>query len=352
MNQELLRRLAEFDTGEAAGVLTLYLDMRPQQTGESPGQRDALIIMRDRLREIERTLKRRDDIDDLHADVARVEAYLATEFPTETQGLAVFACHQAGLFETVESGRPFETQVAFGRRPQLYQLARQIDDLETAVVAVVDTNTARLFVMRTGFMNEVGGPDRRDQDEYHKHKAGGWSQARFQRHIQNNREEFARSAAEAIEALVAREGATRLILAGNEVGVPLLKDALSPKMADILYEEPLRIHIRAGGDAVQSEVAPILEQLEAEQDHTLADRLVEGVRGGGLAVSGMKHTRRALENGQVDTLVLAADCDLTDAQRDDLIQLAATTSAGVEVVEGHETLRELGGVGALLRYQI
>src|SRR5688572_32452690 len=44
-------------------------------------------------------------------------------------------------------------------------------------------------------------------------------------------------------------------------------------------------------------------QLEAEQDHGIADRVIEGVRGGGLAVSGMKRTRRALENGQVDTLV-------------------------------------------------
>jgi peptide subunit release factor 1 (eRF1) len=352
MNEELLRRLAEFDCGEAPGVLSMYLDMRPQQTGESPGLRDALVIMRDRLREIERTLKRREHVDAFQADVARIEQYLETEFPTETQGLAVFACGAAGLFETIESGRAFETQIGFGKRPQLYQLARHMDDLETAVVAVVDTNTARLFLMRTGFMNEVGGPQRDDNGENRKHKAGGWSQSRFQRHIQNNREEFIKTAAEAIEQLVEREGATRLIIAGNEVGLPLLKNALSPKMTELLHDEPVRIHIRAGGDEVQSEVTPILEQLEAEQDRTLADQVVDGVRGGGLAVAGVKATRRALENGQVDTLVLANDFDLADAQRDELIQLAATTSAGVEVVEGHETLRELGGVGAVLRYRI
>jgi peptide chain release factor subunit 1 len=325
--------------------------MRPQSTGESPGQRDALIIMRDRLREIERTLKRRDDLDALRSDVERIESYLATEFATETQGLAIFACSPRNLFETVEAGAPFETQIAYGPRPDLYQLARLVDDLETAVVAVVDTNTARLFVVRSGFMNEVGGPDRKDNAEFHKHKAGGWSQARFQRHIQNNREEFARGAAEAIESLAKREGATHLILAGNEVAVPLVKDALSQQMAEVLHDETLRIHIRAASDEVQDEVTPILAQLEREQDYSVAERLIEGVRGGGLAVSGMKHTRRALENGQVDTLVLATDVDIPEKQRNELIQLAATTSAGVEVVEGHETLRELGGVGGLLRYQ-
>lgn len=351
MNEELLRRLAEFESG-GSGVLTAYLDMSPQQSGESPGQRDALIVMRDRLRDIERTLKRREDIDTLQADVARLEAYLASDFPTEAQGLAVFACGPRNLFETIVSGAPFETQIAYGPRPELYQLARLVDDLETAVVAVVDSNTARLFVVRSGFMNEVGGPDRKDNAEFHKHKAGGWSQARFQRHIQNNREEFARSAAEAIENLVRHEGATRLILAGNDVAVPLLKDALSQQMAELLHDETLHIHIRAPGDEVQSEVAPILAQLEAEQDHGIADRVIEGVRGGGLAVSGMKRTRRALENGQVDTLVLAADSGLSEEQRNELVRLAATTSASVEVVVGHETLRELGGVGGLLRYQI
>jgi stalled ribosome rescue protein Dom34 len=75
------------------------------------------------------------------------------------------------------------------------------------------------------------------------------------------------------------------------------------------------------------------------------------VRGGGLAVSGLKQTRQALENGQVDTLVLATNTGLAEEERNELIQLAATTSAGVEVVEGHETLDELGGVGALLRYK-
>lgn len=351
MHEELLRRLAALDAG-GAGILSIYLDMRPHEGGESPGLRESLVVMRDRLREIERTLKRRDDLDALQADVAQIESYLATGFPTEAQGLAVFACAPAGLFETVAVGAPFDTQVTFGERPELYQLARLIDDMETAVVAVVDTNTARLFVVRSGFVNEVGGPDRRDNDEFRKHKQGGWSQARFQRHIQNNRVEFQKTAAEAIEQLVQREGAVRLIVAGNEVAVPLLKQALSQQMAQLLHEETPRIPIRAGGDAVRSEVAPILARLEAEQDLTVVERLVDGVRGGGLATSGMKQTRRALENGQVDTLVLAADADLPQEQRNELVQLAATTSASVEVVEGNETLRELGGVGALLRYRL
>ncbi len=34
-----------------------------------------------------------------------------------------------------------------------------VDEQETVVVALVDTNTTRLFVTRNGFLEEVAGPD-------------------------------------------------------------------------------------------------------------------------------------------------------------------------------------------------
>jgi len=40
-----------------------------------------------------------------------------------------------------------------------------------------------------------------------------------------------------------------------------------------------------------------------------------------------------------------------DTDRNELIRLAAGTGADMEVVWGHAVPRELGGVGALLRYQ-
>jgi hypothetical protein len=49
--QDVLRRLAEVEPSELP-VLSVYLDIRPQATGNSPGRRAGLTILRDRLREI------------------------------------------------------------------------------------------------------------------------------------------------------------------------------------------------------------------------------------------------------------------------------------------------------------
>ena len=65
----------------------------------------------------------------------------------------------------------------------------------------------------------------------------------------------------------------------------------------------------------------------------------------------MEETRAALTHGQVDVLLLEAEAPLDEAGRSDLIRLAATTSADVEVVEQHPLLAQAGGIGALLRYR-
>ncbi len=104
--RDLLRRLAELEPTELP-VLSVYLDMRPQATGESPGRRTSLTILRDRLRKIEGTLgPRGDGSDSFHADAERIQAFLDHEFGRSSEGLAIFACSGADLWETVESGAP------------------------------------------------------------------------------------------------------------------------------------------------------------------------------------------------------------------------------------------------------
>jgi peptide subunit release factor 1 (eRF1) len=376
--KDILRRLAEF---EPAGlpVLSIYLDIRPQATGNSPGRRAGLTVLRDRLREIESTYwPRGDDFDSFAADRERIEAFIDSEADPSAHGLAIFACHGADLWEVVEAGVPFRDSVSAGPVPDLFQLARLLDQEETAVVAVVDSNTARLFVTRAGLFEEVDGPDE-PSVSYRKRSMGGWSQARYQRHIDKHRIDFAREAAAEVEALVEREGARRVILAGDEVAITPLTDHLSPAVKERV-QEIARIDIKASSSEVIDEIRPVLERIEAEDGTSVADRLIDAVRAGRLGVTGVEPVRAALDAGAVDTLVLLAlpgrppvpgdaqdardlaqrgeiqeeaeSADLDLDARNELVRMAALTAADVEVVDEHEALEHAGGVGALLRYQL
>jgi peptide chain release factor subunit 1 len=348
--RDLLRRLAEFEPTDLP-VLSVYLEMRPQATGESPGRRTSLTILRDRFSKIEGTLgPRGDGFESFHADAERIQAFLDHEFDRSSQGLAIFACSGAGLWETVESGTPFEDEVGADAVPQLFQLARLLDEQQTVVVAVVDTNTARLFLSRIGRLDEVGGPDE-DSTHHQKRTTGGWSQANYQRHIDKHHADFAQEAAAAIEGLVDRHMAERVILAGDEVALTPLLAALADRTKE-LVGDILRVDIRAPRDEVAAEIAPVLQRMEADASTAIADQVVAAVRSDGLGVAGLDATRQALGNGQVDLLLLEANSDVDDEQRNELIRLAATTGADVEVVEAHAGLTRFGGVGALLRYRL
>jgi hypothetical protein len=347
---DLLRYLAEREPTDLP-VLSIYLDMRPQSTGQSPGRRASLTVLRDRFREIEDALgPRGEDLESFKADQNRIRKYLDESFDRAAEGLAIFACSGTGLWETVGTGIPFEDEIVAGPVPQLFQLARLLDEHETVVVAVVDTSTARLFVSRIGLLDEKGGPDE-DSVHHQKRGTGGWSQARYQRHIDQHNEDFAREAADAISRLVERYDAGRVILAGDEVALTPLRNALPEHVADKVGEV-LRLDIRTPPDEVSAEIRPVLERMEAEASESAADLMLEAVRAGGLGVTGLKATRRALEIGQVDRLLLGADGSIGDDQRNELIRQAATTAADVEIVEGHDGLERVGGVGALLRYRL
>jgi peptide chain release factor subunit 1 len=347
---DLLRRLAEREPSDLP-VLSIYLDMRPQATGQSPGRRASLTVLKDRFSEIERALgPRGDDLDSFRADQERIREFLDESFDRAADGLAIFACSGAGLWETVEAGIPFEDEIVAGPVPQLFQLARLLDEHQTAVVAVVDTNTARLFVSRVGRLDERGGPDE-DSVHHQKRQTGGWSQARYQRHIDKHHEDFAREAADAITRLVERYEAGRVVLAGDEVALKPLQDALPDQVTDKVGEI-LRLDIRTSPDDLAAAIRPVLERMEAEASESAADLVLEAVRAGGLGVAGLEPTRKALEIGQVDRLLLAGNGALDDDERNELIRMATTSAADVEIVEGHEGLERAGGVGALLRYRI
>jgi len=180
---------------------------------------------------------------------------------------------------------------------------------------------------------------------------GGWSQANHQRHIDKHHADFAQEAAAAIERLVDRHMAERVILGGDEVALTPLLAALADRTKE-LVGDILRVDIRAPRDEVAAEIAPVLQRMEADASTAIADQVVAAVRSDGLGVAGLDATLQALGNGQVDLLLLEANSDVDDEQRNELIRLAATAGADIEVVEAHAGLTRFGGVGALLRYRL
>jgi stalled ribosome rescue protein Dom34 len=67
---------------------------------------------------------------------------------------------------------------------------------------------------------------------------------------------------------------------------------------------------------------------------------------------GIDGTMSALENGQVDELIVDETADIDEELRGELIRQASLTDASVEIVRDHPELLRHDGVAATLRFRI
>lgn len=347
--RDVMRRLAEIESTDAP-ILSLYVDTRPDRQGGRPGERNELVIVRDRLNAIADGLEAHSAARrSFDADRTRLEELLASDELNGTEGIAAFACDAAGVWEAIGAGVPFDTDVTAGPTADLFQLARLLDDQVSAVVAVVDTNSCRLFVTRRGRLSERRGPDE-SPAEHTRHDTGGWSQARFQRHVDMQDKRFAGEVAAAIDRLVRRERPAHLILAGDERAISYLDPEL-PEHVRPIVDHVARIDMRASLEDVHDAVAPILGALEEADGRDAVQRALAGHRAGDLGVVGIDRVMAALEAGQVDELVLDETAGTNEELRAELVRQASLTGARVEVVRDHDELRRHDGVAATLRYR-
>jgi hypothetical protein len=344
----LLRRLAEREPTDLP-LLTAYLDLRPPADAQEPRARAARVVMGNAIRAIEATLPGHGrERDSFAEDARRLEELVdAAETADGERGIAAFGCSGEGLFESLRTWSPWDQRVEVGPLPILTPLARFVDH-EPALLALADTNSLRLFAVQPGRLDELPAIDD-EPDDYRRTEVGGWSQARYQRHVDDHRAEFARRAAAVIERAVHSEGARRLYLAGDEVAIPRLRDALATDVAERV-RDVVRLEVRAGREEIEARAIAAVARDEEEDAREAADRLVDAVQGNALGAGGREATRLALEMGEGLELFLDGSA-VPEADVEELIRLAARTDARITFVSDHDGLRDMEGVGALLRFR-
>ena len=186
---------------------------------------------------------------------------------------------------------------------------------------------------------------------FRKRATGGWSQARYQRHIDKHRKDFAEEVSKQLIDLDKEVDAKHIVLAGDEVAIAPLQGQLPATLLEKV-RTVLRVHIRTPRDEIEAMVDPVARQLEADDAATLVEQLVSALRGSGLASMGLDEVRTALNNGQVDVLLIDDASTIDPQDRASLVAQAAATGATIEIVDRDEQLLQLGGVGALLRYRV
>jgi peptide subunit release factor 1 (eRF1) len=349
--------------------ISLYLNMQADQHGRD---NFASFVRKEFKAKAKSFASESPELYSFRRDAARIQTYLQQEVRPSANGLAIFA--SAGTdnyFRAVQLDAPIQQHRLYvGQRPHLYPLARLIDQYPPYVALLADTNSARLFVFG---MATTLDKQALQQEKLSRTQIEGWSQMRYQRHVDNYHLHHAKEVVEMLERVVREECAEHIILAGDEVIIPLLQEQL-PAWLKHKVVDVLRLDIRTPEHEVLKATMAALQEHNLHSDADRVRHLLDEYRAGGLAVVSVNDTVKALDQGQVDELLITASsrairvddgespAPATDNQSasespdsnlrtaDLLVRRARQTGARITFIEDPALLSGVGGVGAILRY--
>jgi peptide chain release factor subunit 1 len=297
-DRDALRRLAEVRLDRPV-VLSLYLDLDPARFATPPARATAV---RSLLDEAERKVRERDGLPhedkvDLRTSLERAGSLLERDLPTDgAQAVAVFASEGSGLFEVLALPRPVPSRVAIGRSPLVGPLAR-LERRERWCVALVSRRDARIFRGSPESLREI---EQIHDVVFGQHDQGGWSQARYQRGIEKEKDDHLRRTADALMKHFKRRPFQRLIVGGPREVVADFESKLHGYLSERLAG---RIEVdvdTATPERVLERAQPVFEELEDEREAAALERLGEGAR----AACNLEEVLRALNERRVECLIV------------------------------------------------
>ena len=371
-----LRDLAAF-RAENGCAISFYLDLDPS-VSPTPGDVDSRVkalvheIGRsDAATRVELTHEQKQGLRD---DAARLHAFFDQDFHREgSHGYAVFCAGLDDLWRPLPLSERVPDLTEVGRDLYLAPLVPLVGRGEGVLVAFVGRERGDLYLLKGGRLEEL--VEHFDEQPGH-HDQGGWSQARYQRHIEKLVQDHLREVAELIDRQARRLRSPGLVVVCSEETRAELEAELSHEVRNAIVGWTAA-EAHAGPSELLQAIEPVLERWRVEQETSAAERWSGEAGRDGKAAAGWAQTLEAASDGRVELLLFqegadrsvwecpacgrvgieAGACPLDGARMEesrDGLDLAVhrTLAHGGTVCalrERHD-LDQVEGIGALLRY--
>ncbi len=382
---KLMQKLIAFEPN-GSPFISIYLNAEANEQG-----RDEFGIWLKKVLSVRRKGFKEDseEIKSFDKDVERILNFAENEVDAAANGIAIFACQGVNeFFEIVQLDVPFpNNRLLVFDRPHIFPLARMIDQNPPYAALWADTNKADIYIFG-GDEIDVGSNVQVEEIQNFKTnrtEVGGWSQARYQRHIENYHLHHAKEVVDEVAELMRDKKIEYLVLCGDEkVIMPVLRPQL-PEAVEKAIVGTLNLSQYASEDEIYKATREVMGIRNATSDMENVERVFNAAKAAaGMGVMGVEKTLEALSNGQVQEMAISADFDAikydkkeikevlqnyapgddqsgTDdlpdyhEQRqiaDELLIRAMNSAAKIHFIEDKSLLEEIGGVGAVLRFNM
>lgn len=358
-------------------VVSLYLNIDTN----TPDQDRSLIRLKNLYNQIEdaKNEMATEEATSLSRDQERIRGFVREQALQGARGVAVFASSGAGLWETFTFPNRVGQHIEVGDTPYVKPLIRMFERYKPVCTVLIGKGKSRIFLLHGDEVDE-------QTDVYSpvpgRHDQGGWAQARLQRHHDERVIQHLKATADQLFKMYQDGVFRRLLIGGTEELVTQFQDYLHPYLQDRLVAT-FPMEMMANVKKIQEQSLQALDESEKAAQRALLDRLESESGAQSLGVAGLSGVIRALERGQIMTLlvndgfaapgfqcvscghmILSAEdecpyCGGELEEHDDIVAhvIDQVYEQGSDVVfvsddAGKERLGELGNIGALLRYQL
>jgi hypothetical protein len=371
---EFVQSLVKVSPGKKS-FLSVYLDLRP----EGRGKKLHAVFLKNRLPELAQALPAHSREQTLVArDIKRVQKYLEEKLDPSWKGIALFACAAEDLFLPIPLPLPPENELALSPYPHLFSLVRQADLYRPYAVLAADSRQARLFWIQEGRLEKQRSLV---WEEEHTTRFGrmGLSLQKFQRHIQGHTRQRMKEAVENLVKWVGR-GKMEYLFTVTEEGMEgeikkHLPSPLRKKQGSLAWVDP-----RDPDHKILSGAFEAIQALLRERAEALVRQLLEEAQPLGKATAGPEPTLSALQNHQIERLVLdgqfqaegwqcqvcgylgtggvPSSCPLCQGAsspaklREAMVFLAQSQGIDLSFTDHFPPLVKAGGIGAMLKFNI
>ena len=373
---DTLRQLAGFRAAKGCAI-SLYLDLDPSDSptaGDAATRVNSLVDQGSKSNGANRADQTHEQRVALREDFDRIRHFFSEEFDRDgAHGFALFCAGLDNVWQTLPLTEPVPDEIKVGRELYLAPLVPLVGRGEGAVVAVVGREEGRLYRLRAGRLAEIANLF---EEQPGQHDQGGWSQARYQRHIDELAKGHLKTVAEELERRLRQLRYPRVVMVCPEDLKSEFRDLLAgDARSAVIGWTTAKAH--ASATVLYDAALPVLEEWRHDQERGLVERWKEEAGRNGRAASGWEQTLEAASDGRVECLVFqegvehpAYQCpacgrvslqggrcplDGTEMEkRDEGLDLAVhqvlAHGGQVLALRHRPDLEPVGGIGAILRF--
>jgi peptide chain release factor subunit 1 len=369
----LLRELAGF-RAEKGCATSVYVNLDPSEVptaGDAQTRMNALLNAAEKTDRTELTHEQRSG---LQADFDRIARWFDDDFERNgARGLAIFAAGLDNVWRTLPLPERVADGVKVGRDLYRAPLVPLVARADGTIVAVVGREQGQLYRLRDGRLEEIA---EHYDEQPGQHDQGGWSQARYSRHIEKLVQEHLKGVAHELDRSRRQLQSPKIVLVGSEEMRSEFMEALSKEAREAVVGWT-QAKSSAGAAEILEAVTPVLAEAEAKDESKAIARWREEAGRSGRAASGWEQTLEAASDARVDLLlfqegsdhpawrcpacgraaVSEGSCPLdgtrlepVDAGLDLAVHQTLAHGGAVWAIRHHEDLGPVEGIGALLRF--